>query len=292
MKNRKPKFRALISQATTGLFLMVTALSMTLMPESVMAKKPVCPGTHPTCDDDDGGTQFTVTPSINSSRYILGITEVSVDNDGDPANSSDLNLNLALPRECVVGNLYPIDGSGSYECEAGGKLILGNVLKNNNGVYPPRKWHQIAKNGDDRYCDLLGGNDAKFRTFSPTRFWYHNHSGCDFTEGGVCNVGVSQWVYRGTMNGGGETGDTHQYFDLDGLDDIGLIGIGAQAEPQTVEGEGNIFATSPLLGMLSISVTFKLAGKNKTIAKCQATAGIDFTLGDLQFDTESTITDF
>jgi len=244
---------------------------------SAFAAKPQCPGPHPSCDDGGDG-QFPITIPDNTAQYGGLVTEEQL-GTGTPLDTNPTDL-PGLPRWCIGEGINPNDGSGAYECEKGG-LVTFNVSG----------WRNVAKNGNQGYCDLLDLNHQNsnliYRQFTPTRFWFRNNSGCDFTQG-VCDVFVKAWSFRGP-----ETGDRHQYFFLDqfGLDDIGLLTFGGSAIIPTAQGpagggDGNAFADPQVWDLHTLSIKFRLAGKNKTAAICEV-SWADETLrpGDASFFT-------
>jgi len=209
---------------------------------------------HPACGGGGGG-DITVTWDVdNTAQYQGGLSE---------PNQS--------PRECV-SELSAVSGTGTYECAP-----LGLVQINVSGS---GAWTQIARrNGNQGYCALLNTGEPKFRQFSPTRYWYGNHQGCDFTKG-TCEVFASMWAYRGP-----ETLWAHEYYDIAGLDDIGLIRIGGTGTVPAVKHDGvweaNPFSENRIMNIEVLRITFQLAGKSKAIAECVyvAEASHEITLG-------------
>ena len=235
------------------------AILMAFTVSTIQAKKPQCPGPHPTCDDGGGGEPFPVTTPDNTGQYSGGITESQLGTgiaiEGNPIDLPE----GAPPRFCLAEVIQLNEGKVHHECEKGG-LVTFNLSG----------WQNVAKNGKQGYCDLLDpehSNSAlKYRQFTPTRFWFRNDAGCDFVQG-ECDVRVGAWSYRGD-----ETGDRHQYFNLleeFGLEDAGLTGFGGRAIIPTAVGDGNPFADEQVWDLYEVTVNFKLAGKNKTVATCQ-----------------------
>jgi len=209
---------------------------------------------HPTCGGGGGG-DITVTWAVdNTAQYQGGISE--------PSQSR---------RECV-SELSAVSGTGIYECAP-----LGLVQINVSGS---GAWTQIARNGNQGYCALLDTGEPEFRQFSPTRYWYGNHQGCDFTKG-TCEVFASMWSYRGP-----ETPLSHDYFGLDGLEDIGLIRISGTGTVLAVERDGvweaNPFSENRVMNIEVLRITFHPAGKSKAIAECEYEAT---QLGEITLDT-------
>lgn len=200
---------------------------------------------HPTCGGGGGGGDggdITVTWDVdNTAQYVNGISEPGQD-----------------PRVCI-SELNSVSGTGTYECAPLG-LVQVNVA--GSGA-----WSQIARNGDPGYCELLNTGALEFRQFSPTRYWYGNHQGCDFATG-TCEVFASMWAYRGP-----ETPFAHDYFDLEGLEDIGLIRIGGTGTvPAVINGgvpEANPFSADRVMDIEVLRVKFHPAGKSKAVAECE-----------------------
>jgi hypothetical protein len=227
------------------------ALLIILASPAVLAK-PSCPG-HPSCGGGGGGGGITVTFANNYAQY----------------NSTGVSEPGQVSRFCDGSTLSPIDGTGAYECEKGGYVQI-DVLG----------WQNIARRGEQGYCDLLNGSDLQFREFTPTRYWYANREGCDF-DAGTCTVKVSMWSYRGP-----DTPDSHNFVNLPGgLKDIGLIGIGGIAELNAIPGEGNVFSMNQTLNIQAMTIDFAEAGKSKTLAVCQVLEGDDYNLGEIRFLT-------
>ena len=214
---------------------------------------------HPACSDGGGGGgsggDITITWDVdNYAQYSGVIDEYEVDWGGitEPGQ---------VPRKCI-SELNSVSGTGTYECAP-----LGLVQINVSGQ---GKWTQIARNGEQGYCELLNGAELEFRQFSPTRYWYGNHQGCDFTAE-TCEVFASMWAYRGP-----ETLLAHDYFDLDGLDDIGLIRIGGTGTVPAVIRDGvweaNPFSEDRVMDIEVLTLRFHPAGKSKAIAECEYVA--------------------
>ena len=124
--------------------------------------------------------------------------------------------------------------------------------------------------------DISKNSEQEFREFTPTRYWYRNDGEC--VPGGVCEIRISQISFRGQRRGPGtDTGDTHQYFDLDEyeLGDVGKISIRTCAQLAPLEDEGNVFTVGHPINLQYIAVDFRAAGKNKTVASCR----IDYPVG-------------
>jgi hypothetical protein len=210
------------------------------------------------CDSGGGGEPLPVTMPDNTGQFGGGITEIQFGTGiGVPTNP--INLLAEPPRPCIAEEIQLNEGKVHHECEKGGLVIF-----NLSG------WQNVAKNGNQGYCELLNSGADIYREFTPTRFWFRNNAGCDFNKG-ECEVIVSAWSYNGT-----ETGERHQYTDLSGygLEDVGLISFGGSAIIPTAlgpseTGDANPFADAQIWDLHKVSVNFKLAGKNKTAATCQ-----------------------
>jgi hypothetical protein len=253
-------------------FFFMVVITLVALPNSTLAGgKPdkcgdgVCKGneTPATCEADcdgggGGGEPLPVTMPDNMGQFGGGITETQFGTGNDVA-TNPIDLPNAPPRYCIAEVIQLNEGKVHHECEKGG-LVTFNLSG----------WQNVAKNGNQGYCDLLDSGLEIYRQFTPTRFWFRNNAGCDFNQGN-CEVNVSAWSYRGT-----ETGDRHKYFDLSahGLEDAGLTGFGGSAIIPTAlgpneTGDGNPFADAQIWDLHKVSVNFKLAGKNKTVATCQ-----------------------
>lgn len=258
---------------------MACLLVVLAYPGIAMAGKACVEGdTRPRCQDDETPS-LPVTPVDNFAQYGGSISEESNDGSSDIREKFQLDLGEGIYppplRFCAVGSLHPTDGTGSYECDKGG-LLTFNISD----------W-TVKKRGDARYCELLNTGDIKYRQFTATRYHYHNFNGC--AVGDTCEIGIAHWSYRDPAtdaNGnGGVTGNTHQYFNIPGnLPDIGLISIGVDAQGTPLASDLNPFSAIQQLPISNISITFKLAGKNKTIAECVASLNGEAWLDTKPYD--------
>ncbi len=254
--------------------LLLIAVCVLLPAGQLLAKKPVCPGPHQSCDGD--GDQLPVTEVDNLALFSGLVSESRFANDAN-WHLSDTEF----PRYCVVSIIQENDGQVHYECDDGGKITVHFT-----------GWIETSGR-DARYCDLLDYNSntslLRFREFTPTRYWYRNNAACDLGPGG-CNIRIAQWVFRGQRRGPGtDTGNTHQYFKPEGVDDyglkdVGLIRIVAFAKLDPLVLDGNVYSIDQIMQLQNFQVEFVEAGKNKTLAVCRVEAN-DFGLGEALLNT-------
>lgn len=257
--------------------LILIATCLLLPVGQLLAKKPVCPSPHPSCDGDDE-TPLPVTEVDNFAKFTGFVTE------SEFAAEPSWDLEDGLPRLCLVSVIQENDGQVNYECDSGGRISI-----NFSG------WVETSGR-ESGYCDLLdttkNTTEQKFREFTPTRYWYRNNAACDPGPDG-CNIRIAQWVFRGQRRGPGtDTGDTHQYFNLGddyGLNDIGLIRIVAFAKLTRLEDDGNVYSVDQDMNLQDFQVEFVAAGKNKSLAVCRVQQPDNFTLGQAQLNTQAII---
>lgn len=235
---------------TAGLQLCAIGVMLVLAAPLVLAAKPVCPGDHPSCDDDGGGGVFSrinITAGFvwdsNSSPRVLDPDSYDMEEaspwDGPypqtvPPFTPPLlehhpfgpgwdnwveNRLELLPRWCGLLNTFKPTGSGAYTCSyedtKGGRISIDLEAAG-------MSWTDVTrgKKKDPGYCALLndwgqiGLPEPPLLRFGTGGYWINFTEGCtsDF-----CPIEIGLRSFTGVTNDQGYI-QLHPFYDLVDLD--------------------------------------------------------------------------